>query len=48
VIQVAGLVFDATYGDGSQPGGVSVRVENILADAVAPFKTALVREVHSR
>jgi len=41
VIQVADLVFDATYEDGSQPGGVSVRVENIPAHAVAPFKTAL-------
>jgi hypothetical protein len=46
-----------TTDDGSQLGGVSVRVENIPVHAVAPFKTALaqhdartalVREVHSR
>jgi len=57
VIQVADLVFDVTDEDGSQLGGISVRVENIPAHAVVPFKTALaqhdartalVREVHSR
>jgi hypothetical protein len=57
MVRVADLVFDITDQDGSQLGGVSVRVENIAPKAVASFRvtlpqktarTALVREVHSR
>jgi hypothetical protein len=56
-VRVADLVFDVTDEDGSQLGGVAVRVENIAPHAVVPFKTtleqrnarsALVRELHSR
>jgi hypothetical protein len=57
VVRVADVVFDVTDEDGSQLGGVAVRVENIAARSTANFKvgleqrgarTALVREVHSR
>ncbi len=56
-VRVADLVFDVTDEDGSQLGGVAVRVENIPAKSTAAFKvvleqqkarSALVREVHSR
>lgn len=56
-VKVADLVFDVTDDEGSQLGGVSVRIENIPGHAIAPFKitleqrdarSALVREVHSR
>jgi len=56
-ISVAELIFDVTDEEGSQLGGVSVRVENVPARAIVPFKSplqqqsarsALVREVHSR
>lgn len=51
------LVLDVTDEEGSQLGGVAVRVENVPAHAVVPFRkaleqrnarSALVREVHSR
>jgi hypothetical protein len=57
LVQVADIVFDVTDEDGSQLGGVAVRVENIAAKSTATFKVnveqqaaraALVREVHSR
>jgi len=57
MVRVADMVFDITDQDGSQLGGVSVRVENIAPKGVATFRmslpqktarTALVREVHSR
>jgi hypothetical protein len=57
LVRVADLVFDVTDNEGSQLGGVSVRVENIPPRGTAPFRlvlpqrearTALVREVHSR
>ena len=57
LVKVADLVFDVTDEEGSQLGGVSVRIENIPAHAITPFKialaqrdarSALVREVHSR
>lgn len=57
IVRVADVVFDVTDEDGSQLGGVAVRVENIAARSVAPFKvtveqrgarSALVRELHSR
>jgi hypothetical protein len=56
-ISVAELIFDITDDEGSQLGGVSVRVENVPPHAIVPFKSvlqqqnarsALVREVHSR
>jgi hypothetical protein len=56
-IDVADVVFDLTDQEGSQLGGVSVRVEHIPAKGTASFKvtvpqtdarTALVREVRSR
>jgi len=56
-ISVAELIFDVTDDEGSQLGGVSVRVENVPPHAIVPFKSvlqqqaarsALVREVHSR
>jgi hypothetical protein len=56
-ISVAELVFDVTDEEGSQLGAVSVRVEDVAARAIVPFKSvlqqqnargALVREVHSR
>jgi hypothetical protein len=56
-VQVADLVFDVTDEEGSQLGGVSVRVDNIPAKGTAPFRialqqrdarTALVREVKTR
>jgi len=56
LVRVADIVFDVTDEEGSQLGGVSVRVENIAPRAIAPFKirleqqgarSALVREVHS-
>jgi hypothetical protein len=56
-VRVADLVFDVTDNEGSQLGGVSVRVENIPPRGIAPFRlvlpqrdarTALVREVHAR
>ena len=57
MVRVADVVFDITDQEGSQLGGVSVRVENIAPRGVASFRvslpqkdarTALVREVHSR
>jgi hypothetical protein len=57
VVKIADLVFDVTDDEGSQLGGVAVRVENIQPRAIVPFKvtleqrnarSALVREVHSR
>jgi hypothetical protein len=57
IVRVADLVFDVTDKEGSQLGGVSVRVENIPARSTVPFRlaleqhdaqTALVREVRSR
>jgi len=57
LVRVADIVFDVTDGDGSQLGGVSIRVENIAAKSTAPFKAvlehrsakaALVREIRSR
>lgn len=57
VVRTADLVFDVTDEEGSQLGGVSVKVENIPARGMAAFrvalqqrdaKTALVREVRSR
>jgi hypothetical protein len=57
LVRVADVVFDITDNEGSQLGGVSVRVENIPAKGTAPFRlvlpqraarTALVREVHTR
>jgi hypothetical protein len=56
-VTLAELIFDVTDDEGSQLGGVSVRIENVPAHAIMPFKTvlqqqnarsALVREVHSR
>jgi hypothetical protein len=56
-VSVADVIFDVTDEDGSQLGGVAVRVENIAPKATASFKvtleqqaarTALVREIHSR
>jgi hypothetical protein len=57
LVRVADLVFDVTDQEGSQLGGVAVRVENIPAKGIANFRqalpqrdarTVLVREVHSR
>lgn len=57
IVQAAELVFDVTDSEGSQLGGVAVRLDNIAAGATVPFKinlpqqdarSALVREVHSR
>jgi len=57
IVNVADLVFDVTDSDGSQLGGVSVKIENIPAKGTATFRlslpqhegrTALVREVRSR
>jgi hypothetical protein len=57
LVRVADLVFDITDQEGSQLGGVSVRVENIPAKGTSTFRyvlpqrdgrTALVREVQSR
>lgn len=56
-VRVADVVFDITDQEGSQLGGVSVRVENIPAKGTAGFRialpqntarNALVREVRSR
>jgi hypothetical protein len=55
-VQMADIVFDVTDDEGSQLGGVSVRVDNIPANGTAPFRVtlpqrtaqnALVREVKS-
>lgn len=57
MVRVADIVFDITDDEGSQLGGVAVRVENVPPKSTAPFRmplpqrsarTALVREVHSR
>ncbi len=57
MVRVADIVFDITDQNGSQVGGVSVRVENIAPRGTSNFRmtlpqkdarTALVREVHSR
>ena len=57
IIRQAEVIFDLTDEDGSQLGGVLVKVEDIPAKSTAPFKmtvpqaaarTALVRELHSR
>jgi hypothetical protein len=57
LVRVADVVFDITDQEGSQVGGVSVRVENIEPKGTATFKaslpqktarSALVREVHAR
>jgi len=56
-VALAELIFDITDDEGSQLGGVSVRIQNVPPHAIVPFKTvlqqqnarsALVREVHSR
>jgi hypothetical protein len=57
LVRVADVVFDITDQEGSQVGGISVRVENIEPKGTATFRvalpqksarSALVREVHSR
>jgi hypothetical protein len=57
LIRVADVVFDITDQEGSQVGGISVRVENIAAKGTSAFRvvlpqktarSALVRELHSR
>ena len=57
IVRVADLVFDITDQEGSQLGGISVRVENIPPKGTATFRmslpqktarSALVREVHTR
>jgi hypothetical protein len=57
LVRVADVVFDITDQEGSQVGGISVRVENIEPRGTATFRvalpqktarSALVREVHSR
>jgi hypothetical protein len=57
LVRAADVVFDVTDSEGSQLGGVAVRVENIAAKSTAPFqvtleqraaRSALVREIHSR
>jgi hypothetical protein len=56
-VRVADIVFDVTNSEGSQVGGVSVRVENIPARQIASFRMmlpqrdargAIVRDLHSR
>jgi hypothetical protein len=57
IVRSTDIVFDVTDEDGSQLGGVAVRIENLAPRSIAPFKVALeqreataamVREVHSR
>jgi hypothetical protein len=57
LVRVADVVFDITDEEGSQVGGIAVRVENIEAKGTGTFRvalpqktarSALVREVHSR
>jgi hypothetical protein len=57
MVRVADVVFDITDQEGSQLGGISVRVENVPPKGTATFRmslpqktarSALVREVHSR
>ena len=57
IVRSTDIVFDVTDEEGSQLGGVAVRIENLAPKSIAPFKIALeqreataamVREVHSR